>query len=471
MKAYKNHKICHDCVGEEYLTKEIEKKGKRGKCAFCGQITRTYTMTQLADRVEAVMLDHFELTPAEPNDWEYHKQHVDKESGYWWYREGQTIEEILINEFDIREEAAGELASMLADRHGSMDAWAAGEETEFDSEAHYELKGISDHRWVAEWERFGQLLKTESRFFSEPAANILASIFGGLEKVETWKGQGTTTVIGPGQEISQLYRARVFQSQEKLLEAIAQPDILLGPPLPVFAMNGRMNARGITVFYSATEAAVALAEVRPPVGSKVAVARFQVTQPLQLLDLQKLSHVKEWVSVFDPSYLEKMEKAVFLRHLAERLTAPVMPDDEAFDYLPTQAIADYLASRTDVQYDGIIYPSVQVSGDKINIVLFHKAARVAPIILPTGTRLHTEDTGYDDDGPHTFYQVTERVPYKKKKKPKEELTTTDIRPVSLRVDLEDVTVHEINAVQYETSSHSVYRSRYDEIPFKKIEDF
>ena len=61
--------------------------------------------------------------------------------------------------------------------------------------------------------------------------------------------------------------------------------------------------------------------------------------------------------------------------------------------------------------------------------------------------------------------------YKKKKKPKEELTTTDIRPVSLRVDLEDVTVHEINTVQYETSSHSVYRSRYDEIPFKKIEDF
>ncbi|MCD8739373.1 RES family NAD+ phosphorylase [Mucilaginibacter roseus] len=465
-------KICHDCIGEEYLSKEIEKKGRRGKCVFCGRVTRTYTLILIVDRVEQVLLDHYQLTPIEPSDWEYYKQHADKESDYVWYREGQTVEEILLNEFDIREEASVEIASMLEARHSDMDTWAIGEETEFDSGTHYELKGISDERWVSEWERFGNILKTESRFFSEQVANLLATIFDGLENLKTWDGQHVLTNIGPTSEINSLYRARVFQSREKLLDAISKPDILLGPPLPVFAMSGRMNARGIAVFYGATETSVALSEVRPPVGSKVAVGRFQILRTLKLLDLRKLNNIREWVSVFDPQYLEKMEKAVFLRHLAERLTTPVMPDDEDFEYLNTQVIADYLASRTDVNYDGIIYPSVQVSGDKINVVLFHKAARVTPIHIPDGVRLQIDDTDYDEDGVYTSYQVVERIPKRKKKLAEStDSMLEDKRLLSLAVDLNDISVHEIRSVQYEATVHSVTRSRYKETPIGKIEDF
>jgi len=36
-----------------------------------------------------------------------------------------------------------------------------------------------------------------------------------------------------------------------------------------------MNAGGIAVFYAATAPKVALAEVRPPVGSKVLIGRFE----------------------------------------------------------------------------------------------------------------------------------------------------------------------------------------------------
>jgi hypothetical protein len=60
------------------------------------------------------------------------------------------------------------------------------------------------------------------------------------------------------------------------------------------------------------------------------------------------------------------------------ITMPVMPDDEAFEYLVTQVIADYLASTG---LDGLVYPSVQVSGGK-NVALFHKAARVEKLEIP-----------------------------------------------------------------------------------------
>ncbi|MGO8405374.1 RES family NAD+ phosphorylase [Rhizobium ruizarguesonis] len=47
-----------------------------------------------------------------------------------------------------------------------------------------------------------------------------------------------------------------------------------------------------------------------------------------------------------------------------------MPDDQEFDYLPTQAVADFLATETVTPLDGIIFPSVQVAGGKQNVVLF-----------------------------------------------------------------------------------------------------
>jgi hypothetical protein len=68
-----------------------------------------------------------------------------------------------------------------------------------------------------------------------------------------------------------------------------RPDRHLGSPPSGAAAAGRMNARGISVFYGANDPRVALAEVRPPVGSRVAVARFEIIRPLRLLDLTALS--------------------------------------------------------------------------------------------------------------------------------------------------------------------------------------
>jgi hypothetical protein len=181
--------------------------------------------------------------------------------------------------------------------------------------------------------------------------------------------------------------ARVFQADKKLEEAIGRPDLHLGPPPAIVASAGRMNARGISVFYGANDPNVVIAEVRPPVGSQVAVARFEIVRPLRLLDLTALNEVRIKGSIFDPQFADRLEHAMFLRSLCQRITKPVMPDDEAFDYLPTQAVADFLATEAKIPLDGIIFPSVQAAGNALNIVLFHKAARVEMIDIPHGTEI------------------------------------------------------------------------------------
>ena len=54
------------------------------------------------------------------------------------------------------------------------------------------------------------------------------------------------------------------------------------------------------------------------------------------------------------------------------LCLPVVPDDEDLEYLPTQAIADFLATERDPVLDGIAYPSTQIDGSGYKVTLFHR---------------------------------------------------------------------------------------------------
>jgi hypothetical protein len=171
-----------------------------------------------------------------------------------------------------------------------------------------------------------------------------------------------------------------------------------------------MNANGISMFYGASDKGVALAEVRPPVGSRALTAEFQIVRPLRLLDVTALQSIYVEGSVFDPGYLEQLSLAKFMGRLSERITMPVMPDDEPTEYLITQMIADYLARRPEPALDGILFPSVQSPGDHRNVVLFHHASRVRSLDIPEGTELSARQYDTTEDGDEPNYHVWEEVP-------------------------------------------------------------
>jgi hypothetical protein len=176
-----------------------------------------------------------------------------------------------------------------------------------------------------------------------------------------------------------------------------------------------MNARGIGVFYGAMHADVAIAETRPPVGSRVLVGRFQIVRPLKLLNVEALRSIIVKGSIFDPAHAERLKKASFLGTLGRQMTLPVMPEDEPSEYLVTQAIADYLANLKTPRLDGIIYRSVQYGKTKKNVVLFRKSARVKQPDPPRDTELDASLYDHDEDGMHPNYWVRENVPPPKEK--------------------------------------------------------
>jgi hypothetical protein len=236
-----------------------------------------------------------------------------------------------------------------------------------------------------------------------------------------------------------------------------------------------MNARGITVFYGAEAPHVAIAEVRPPVGSRVAVAKFSIIRPLRLLDLTALSNVHDAGSIFDPTLKDRLERVAFLQSLGHRISRPVMPNDQDLDYLATQAIADFLATENEPQLDGIIFTSAQCQGGR-NVVLFHNAARVEALELPTGTEISADCGYHSDDGGQTSYSVSERVPPEPAPSPTAEKgpftslasfsismppLDDDHREATLRVIPDSVEVHHVDQISVHTTPYSVDRHRYE----------
>jgi hypothetical protein len=467
--------ICHHCVAETYLCDEMKRKGARAQCSYCERTRRCYRIEDMADRIETAFEQHYTRTADQPNSWQQSLL-SDRESDYIWLRDGEPVLDAIESAAEIPREAAEDIQAVLDDRHGDFDSAAMGEETEFGSDTCYEEKGPNDAIWQAEWRDFERALKTEARFFSRAATSHLAEIFGGIDQMTTHDGRPLVIDAGPDTQLEAIYRARVFQSDDKLKEALCRPDTHVGSPPARLASAGRMNALGISVFYGANDPGVAVAEVRPPVGSQVAVARFAIIRPLRLLDLTALNTVMAGGSIFDRGLAARLERATFLRSLSDRIVRPVMPDDEAFDYLPTQAIADFLATENEPVLDGIVYPSLQAAGNALNIVLFHKAARVEDLPLPEGTEI-TADTGYGtEDGWEVDYSVVEAAPLPEQQDGKKGnvvrafdmdafaasawgRSDSDLRDTTLRVDLTAVRVHVVHRVQFECDEHEVRRHR------------
>jgi hypothetical protein len=470
-------RVCHQCFGDEFLKKEIRKNGARDECSFCGKTLVTLPLEEVADLFESAIETHYERTPSGPSDME--QAMINEGMRDWWYPDGQAIGDLLEEMGDCNGEVAEAIRDILDTRHTTKEDYEMGNITEFHSEAHYEGSAVTGGELGEEWPVFEKNLKTKSRYMSVAALKTLDKIFQGIETHRTYQNNPVIVTAGPDTAITSLFRARVFQSEESVVAALEKPELSIGPPPPKVAAAGRMNARGIPVFYGATDREVALAEVRPPVGSKVVVAQFDIIRPLRLLDVEALRSLSVGGSPFDSHYMARKQKASFLGDLSGQITKPVMPDDETLNYIPTQVIAEYLASLGKPQVDGMMYPSVQAGDDTRNVVLFNKAAVVVKVQRPTDVTFEVRDYENYEGGPETEYTVKEEfdseyVPSEPKEPTFEQMMAemnaeVEDREPALQLSEQNVWVHHIKKVSIESEDYKVSRNRWDKKRYREFE--
>jgi len=468
--------ICQPCVGEAYLNALIEKEGRTATCSYCaGEDEPCITIQELADYMEGAFERHYFRTSDQPDMYESMMLR-DKESTYDFERHGEPVLYAFQEAASIDEEPAQDVLDILEERHSDFDSTAMGEECEFDADSSYEWRTPEDHEFAFEWQAIERSLKSETRYFNQDAEIFLARLFANLDGQITSDNQPVIVTAGPETLHTSFFRARVFHKSGELDEAMMRPDLHMGPPPGSLARAGRMNANGIAMFYAASDKAVALAEVRPPVGSRALIGEFQLTRQVRLLDVSALQSLYVEGSIFDPGYVEQLSLAKFLARLSDRITMPVMPDDEPTEYLITQMIADYLARKPAPGIDGILFKSVQCPGEHRNVVLFHHASRVEPLDLPGGTELTCNQYSSTEDGPEPDYRVWEEIPPtegQKEDAPADPFgprgffdlprydPDEDVREMTLRVLTDALTAHHVSGVTFTTDDFEVSRHRIE----------
>ena len=457
--------ICHECVDDKFLKKEIWDKGKRRKCTYCKKSRKAVFISVLAELVHWAFEEHLCLTTNEPSSLEYAMLR-DKESNYEWIRSGDPVDYFI-------QVCAGVDVTIASDVQNYLSMYFGGdpseclEEDPYGQEACYIENSPDRYAYEESWSYFELEITSRARYFSKFAEEILDKLFFNLNSLETLSGNPVIRVAGPATEVPYVFRARVAQTNDSLHRILKEPVKELAAPPPEAAKHGRMNAAGISVCYGATNAETCIAEVRPPVGSRVVVGRFQILRDIRLLDLNILSEIYVTGSYFDPDYKDRKGRAAFLQNLVGKLTKPIMPNDETFGYLPTQFVAEYLANKVKPRLDGIIFNSSQTKGQGQNIVLFQNSCMVEPYNLPKGTIVEIH---YDYEGE---ISITEKFPKKPSKPIKSKFNSTieshnnlqSNRTITLRLDLKkDVKVMEIEGVIYHKSIIKTSRSMRENCP-------
>lgn len=337
--------ICLECIGDEALRERLKPLAKTANCTYCAAVQHAVTIEDLAESVDEPFRLAYGLGEVSP------RFYNDSDSSYW-EQDGDDLNSVLQQEVEIGPEAADALIDALSELDPADPR--DGDEPFYDTSQNYQRVDIYDWEYAEAWTDFSERLKHRRRFFDTEAAEQLAAILGAPGSLEA--SELPAALIGPESDLPRVFRARRADTADVARRMLSNPSAELCPPPAYLTPAGRMNSAGIPVLYGAFSEAVAVAEVRPAVGGLVVVGSFMVTRPRRLLDLTRLGSSRTG-SIFAPGYADRAARLRFLQSFHYLVTRPVQPAEESREYLPTQAVAEYVGSV--LGFDGVMYGSAQ----------------------------------------------------------------------------------------------------------------
>lgn len=163
-----------------------------------------------------------------------------------------------------------------------------------------------------------------------------------------------------------LYRGRIINSNDTIgtdessgFDGFDKAGSFVAPPERTKDM--RANYKNIPYLYCSDNRYLAVAELRPHIGSRISIATIEVKQELKIFDLTSENEVAS------------SKKKQLLYELSELFSKPVDSGDNTNDYIPTQYIAEFIRF---IGYDGLAYKSAFNKmtdlgiSEKSNIVVF-----------------------------------------------------------------------------------------------------
>jgi hypothetical protein len=149
---------------------------------------------------------------------------------------------------------------------------------------------------------------------------------------------------------------------------------LTSPPAE-FAGANRFSPKGVSMFYGATNFQTACREIKVPEGTLITKGEFKTIQDLALIDFTAAKFPR---GKFDPDWLGNYHIAEFLKGFLADIRKDVKGQPDSQEYLPTQALCDFFATRGAEELLGLDLlpaPVMQTikQNRKIDGIRFHSA--------------------------------------------------------------------------------------------------
>lgn len=323
-----------------------------------------------------------------------------------WHQQGQPLVEIVE---DITTPEQFEIAEALTEQlieDDDVDP-REGEEPFYADDQLYEPYEQTWNPNNEVWAEFKNEITHHRRFFSDLAARRLGELFKDLHFQSDAEKQPVIYELAPSEEL-RFYRVRRVDDPDARKEVLANPASHLGVPPPRKRTAGRMNAAGVGAFYASFDLKTCIAEVRPPVGCVIVGAAFELLRPITVLDTTRFAAPIRNRSIFNPVFQERLMQWGFMKKFMSEISRPVLPDDVVIDYIPTQAVSEFITTqmrvpkgKRKVGIDGIIFASAQRPNGGKNIVLFGEAT------LVEGVHPKEKPTSYEVEGMDWSETITE----------------------------------------------------------------
>lgn len=253
----------------------------------------------------------------------------------------------------------------------------------FYSDLTYIRNGDDDFVHDTRWKLFCNSVVHGQRFFNSAAKDYVSEIFDEIHLQRDDQRNPVVYLLEPGKTGSSFFRCRLENDPAKRDAIAKSPEQNLGPPPSRVRRPGRMNPAGIAALYAAYSMDTCIAELRPPVGSVVVGARFDLVRPICVLDTTRFQRPVRNIGMFEKAHRKRLTQWTFMQRFRSEIAKPILPDDEYLDYIPTQAVAEYLCHHhrfklrgVEHGIDAIIFQSAQDPEKGKNIVLLGGASAV-----------------------------------------------------------------------------------------------
>jgi len=351
---YKGCYICKDCVREKGIKKYIERHSVHGNiCKICGSSLQSAdlydVLTFIQKRIE---LEYEKADTAlyyDGEEGEYMGCTMDTESliESLFEKEMDEFKEILIKVLGENEWC--DLTTTWDNIYRPMSfAWDVLK-TEILTNRRYTFLLKPFDFFPSEKNLTGKDILEDIQYFIKNN-NLLKTI-----------DKGTIFLRGRGKEFSK----NDSKIEEKHFTEVKD---LCSPPCEC-ALEGRMNPKGISMFYCAEEEKTIIKEIGRPKYCNITIAAFECLQNLNVLDL---GEVPEIPSLFDEN-IENRMAFMFLNEFKNDISKMTFPEDKIHpEYILSQVVTEYfryyLKTEKNENVHGIRYKSSVADG--YNFVFF-----------------------------------------------------------------------------------------------------